>query len=300
MKTILISLSTVLISYLSFGQTDVKSQIEKFRISYADHMLKGNASSLSPFIDDHVRLMPEFQMTVKDKQNVLLYYGAFHKRFSVTAYSRESSEILDLGKRVVEWGQFTQSIVQKATKSKMELRGKYMDVWIKGSGDKLTLVTQAWNYNHDINFADSLKFNVPTVNIASAAHTPVTDNISFELAGLNELMESIIIQHDARRWKMFYSDDGNFLYSRSPVFQGRKALDQFIDDHVIGLPIFEKLDIRNDQIDYLGEYVIEYASHTAFVRGEGWSGTGTGKDIRVWRREKDCALKIFRHIGMYD
>jgi hypothetical protein len=28
-----------------------------------------------------------------------------------------------------------------------------------------------------------------------------------------------------------------------------------------------------------GNYVIEYARHTAFVRGENWSGTGTDKDL---------------------
>ena len=120
-------------------------------------MLKGDAGSISAFLDNHVRLMPEFQMTVKDKDNVMLYYAAFHKRFSVAVYSRQSMETLDLGERVVEWGEFTQEIMQRTTKSKLELRGKYMDVWIKGADARLTLVTQAWNYNHDINFADSLK-----------------------------------------------------------------------------------------------------------------------------------------------
>lgn len=296
MKNLVIACFTLIVAHVAFGQT----RIDKFNTAYRDQMLKGDAALISFLLDDNVRLMPEFQMTVKGKNNTVQYYTAFHKRFDVTLYDRQSSEVLDLGKQVIAWGQFTMSMVHRTTSSKMELHGKYMDVWMKGAGNELKLVTQAWNYNHEINFSDSLKFDVPVVNIALAAHAPVTDNTSFELAGLNELMESVIIQHDARRWKMFYSDDGNFLYSRSPVFQGRKALDRFIDEHVSGLPIFEKLDIRNDQIDYLGEYVIEYASHTAFVRGEGWSGTGTGKDIRIWRREKDCSLKIFRHIGMYD
>lgn len=66
------------------------------------------------------------------------------------------------------------------------------------------------------------------------------------------------------------------------------------------MPIFEKLDIRNDRIDDLGKYVIEYASHIAVIRNGDYSGVGTGKDIRIWRREAGGSLKIFRHMAMYD
>jgi hypothetical protein len=114
-------------------------------------------------------------------------------------------------------------------------------------------------------------------------------------------MEATIMQHDAKIWSQFYSDDGMFLYSRHPVYKGRKALDEFLEKHVKeDMPIFEKLDIRNDQIDDLGDYVIEYASHIANWRKGEYSGINTGKDIRIWRRGVDCSLKIFRAMGMYD
>jgi hypothetical protein len=90
------------------------------------------------------------------------------------------------------------------------------------------------------------------------------------------------------------------FYSNSPVYKGRNELDAFLAEHVQHLPVFEKLDIRNDQIDHQGEYVIEYASHTAIVRHGDWSGVGTGKDVRIWRREKDGSLKVFRAVAMYD
>jgi hypothetical protein len=66
------------------------------------------------------------------------------------------------------------------------------------------------------------------------------------------------------------------------------------------MPIFEKLDVRNDRIDDLGNYVIEYASHIAIIRSGDFSGVSTGKDLAIWRREPNGALKIFRHITMYD
>jgi len=113
-------------------------------------------------------------------------------------------------------------------------------------------------------------------------------------------MEVTITLHDPKIWAQFYADDGILFPNHRPFLDGRKAIDTHFEMHVKEIPVFEKLDIRNDRIDNLGEYVIEYASHIAVWRGGDYSGVGLGKDLRIWRREKDGSLKIFRHIGMYD
>jgi hypothetical protein len=46
-----------------------------------------------------------------------------------------------------------------------------------------------------------------------------------------------------------------------------------------------RLDIGNDRIEDLGNYVIEYASHMAMIRDRVFSGVFTGKDLAIWRRE---------------
>ncbi len=301
MKRILIFFPLLILVVTTNAQTNTTtSRLQQFKSAFTTSMLNGDQGFIS-FTDKSVRLMPEFNMTVVTQSNASKYYEAFHAAFDVTNFSRTESEVLDMGSYVSEWGTFAMKVTHRATGKQYDLPGKYMDVWKRDASGKLWVVCQAWNYSQRIEIGDLLKFSgVPVKNVALAAHSPVVDRISFELAGLNELMESTIIQHDARQWKMFYADDGNFLYSNSPVYAGRQALDGFIDVHVRELPIFEKLDIRNDEIIDLGTYVIEFASHTAFVRGENWSGTGTGKDIRIWRRGSDCSLKIFRHIGMYD
>lgn len=149
--------------------------------------------------------------------------------------------------------------------------------------------------------ADQLFFpDVPTVNVAMRSHLPIKDNITFELATLNIFQEKVISEHDAKVWSQFYADDYILFRIGHPLYRGRKQIDSFLEAHVKELPVFEKLAIRNDRIDNLGEYVIEWASHIAVVRNGDWSGVGTGKDIRIWRREKDGALKIIRGIGTYD
>ena len=301
MKRIIFLIPLIVITVTASAQiNNTTSRLQEFRADFMSSMLKGDLRFIS-FTDMSIRLMPEYSMTVVTQPNAIKYYESFHAAFDVITFSRTASEVLDMGSYVTEWGTFTMKVTHRTIGKQYDMPGKYMDLWKKDASGKLLVVCQAWNFSQRIDIGDQLKFPaVPVKNVALAAHSPVVDRISFELAGLNELMESTIIQHDARQWKMFYADDGNFLYSNSPVYMGRQALDGFIDEHVHGLPIFEKLDIRNDEIIDLGTYVIEYASHTAFVRGENWSGTGTGKDLRIWRRGSDCSLKIFRHIGMYD
>jgi hypothetical protein len=149
--------------------------------------------------------------------------------------------------------------------------------------------------------ADELRFaEVPSVQMAFQAHVPVRNSISFELAALNLLTEAAVSQHDARVWSLFFADDAVLLANHTPICRGRKAVDDYIEDHVKGLPVFEKLDIRNDLINDLGTYVVEYATHVANWRNGDSSGVNTGKNLRIWRREPSGALKLFRQIGMYD
>jgi len=189
----------------------------------------------------------------------------------------------------------------KSTGKAYELHGKYLNIWEQKTDGTLLLITEVWNYDHQVEIADQLLFpEVPTVNVAMQAHLPIEDNITFELAALNSLQEKAVTQHDAKLWSQFYTDDFILFRIGKPLFKGRKEIDSFLAEHVKELPIFEKLDIRNDRVDNLGEYVIEYASHIAIIKNGDWSGVSTGKDIRIWRRGSDGSLKIIRGIGTYD
>lgn len=275
--------------------------LKKFRHNYVNSILSKTPENLMEYFADDIRMMPEFQKTMIGKNNALAYYKAFAKRFDVKEYSSNTSETFDIGSRIVEFGSFTVRMVNTNTSQEQVLKGKYFNIWVKEGNVPLKLITEGWNYDHPVKTADEFKFEeVPVVNIAVQSHLPVSNNISFELAALNGLQESVISHHDDRIWAQFYTDDIKFYYSNNPVCNGRKEMDSFLSKHVQELPIFEKLDIRTDRIDELGKYVLEYASHIAIIRAGDYSGVHTGKDIRIWRRENNGSLKIFRGMAMYD
>ncbi|WP_378172521.1 hypothetical protein [Aquimarina sp. SS2-1] len=136
--------------------------------------------------------------------------------------------------------------------------------------------------------------------MAYQGHLPVNSNIRFELAALNQFMEEFISQGDHILWSQLYTYDAIALFSYEPMYQDKKLLDSFIKDHVAELPIFEELDIRNNHIDDLGTYIVNYASHIANWRNNEYSGISTGKGIKIWRREPNGSLKIVRQIATYD
>lgn len=291
----------------TFPQSTVKADektityLKKFRSDYIKGVMDKKPEVIHAYYAENIRLMTEFQKTVMGKANVLLYHKTFQARFDVTSYARTEIEIFDLGSMVVEHGLFEMKMKSKNTGKEHEAKGKYQNIWEKAGNDKLVLITEGWNYNHQPEIEQQLRFDdIPAVDVAIQAHVPVNSHVSFELAALNRLMEATISQHDGKLWSQFYSDNAILFAQRHSLYDGRKAIDDYIEMHVKELPVFEKLDIRNDRIDVLGEYVIEYASHIATWRSGEYSGVGLGKDLRIWRREKNGSLKIFRHIGMYD
>lgn len=303
-RSFVLVLLVVLTAINLFGQpkADEKlaERVRKFRTTYTQAMMGKKPEVLQSYLHQNIRLMPEFQKTVFTKNNAALYFKSFLSRFDVLEYQYTELDILDLGSRVVETGTFRMKLKLKSNTTLNEVEGKYMDIWEKLNGS-LTLLTMGWNHNQRSEIDEQYRFmDVPAVQTAYQPHVVIKDNVSFELAALNKLHESSIIEHDSRIWGQFFTEDIVLLSNLHQLSIGKKAVQEYLDFHVRELPVFEKLDIRNDEIDNLGEYVIEYASHIANWRSGEASGVNTGKNIRLWRREPDHSLKIFRNIGMYD
>ena len=292
----------------SFAQNTLRANdktvahLKQFRADYIKSFMNKKPELVANYFSENIRLMPEFQKTIMGKGNTILYHKAFSDRFDVKSYNRNELEVLDLGSQVMELGKLSIKITLKSTGKDYELIGTYMNIWEKSNDGELKLITEAWNYDQWYDEIDQyLRFDaVPAVQMAFQPHLPINSSISFELAALNKLSEVAIIQHDSKTWSMFYADDAMVIPNYSPIIEGRKALDEYYDKHAKEMPIFEKLDIRHDRIDNLGDYVIEYATHVANWRNGDSSGVGTGKNIGIWRREPDCSLKLIRKMGMYD
>jgi ketosteroid isomerase-like protein len=245
--------------------------------------------------------MPITQPTVFGPANAAAYHRAFLARFTVLDYARTSAGQFDLGSRVVEIGRFTQQLTHKDTGATFDVIGKYLDAWEKLPDGMLRLITAAWNADTWLPQAEMFRFpEVPSVRTAFEPRAPIDTEVAFELAALGLLHEAAVVQKNAGVWSRFFADDAILLANNGGFHAGRDAVDDYIAAHCPHLPVFEKLDLRNDRIEESGDYVFEYASQVANWRNGESSGVGTGKNLRIWRREPNHALKVVLSIGSYD
>lgn len=277
------------------------SFLSKFNQHYELAIKKGNPAILETYWANDLRIMPEYQKTIMGKANAFKYQKAFANRFEVLDYQRKKLEVLNLGLMIVEFGTFTMQLKLKENGQAYTLLGNYGNFWKLQSTGDLLLVTETWNYSERVECAPQLVFDeVPIVHTATKAHLPVKEPISFEIKAFNSFTEEIIAQHDADLWGQLYGNDCKLIYSNHPIYSGKEEINTFLAAHVKELPTFEKLDIRTDQIENLGDYIVEYSSHIAIIKDGDWSGVGTGKNIVIWKRQSDCSLKVFRNMAMYD
>jgi ketosteroid isomerase-like protein len=304
LPTVLLSALTGLVAQAGpapAASSDHQTFLRQHRANHVRALLEGDASFLAAVAAEDIRLMTESQPTVFGAANAVAYYRALLNRFTVSECTRESLGSFDFGARVVEIGRLRHRLTPKAAGPTADLTGKYLEVWTKQPDGGLKLVTTAWNYDAWPADGEALRFpEVSSVRTAFLGRAPVGSNVSFELAALGRLLEAAIVQHDGELWHRFYAPDAVLLANHTALRTGTAEIGDYIRAHSRELPVFEKLDIRNDRIEELGDYVFEYASHVANWRAGDASGVNTGKNLRIWRREPDHALKLVLQIGAYD
>jgi ketosteroid isomerase-like protein len=272
--------------------------LKKFRRDYVDKIMNNNPTALEVYYADSIRLMPPFQKTIIGKKGCTAFLQAFLDRFIVSHFSKTEVEIVDMGNQLMEIGTIVMQVTLKNNGSKHELRGKYMDLWLKKGEGEMLLLSEIWNYDAyygDIH--DQLRFDVtPSLHQAMLGNVPITNSIRFELAAYNRLLDATVTQHDAATWALYYTDDAMLLSSYEPIIRGKEAIKAYLEKHAKELPHFVELDIRSDRVDDLGPFIVEYASHIASLK----NSVSLGKNIRVWQRQPDHSLKMIRSIGNYD
>src|SRR5688572_16231254 len=95
-----------------------RATLDSYRAAQVREYLDGKPRALLAPLAESVRLMPGYQKTVLGKADAATYHQAFLKRFTVSAYDRQSIEAVDLGSRVMEIGRFTMTFAEKTSAAK--------------------------------------------------------------------------------------------------------------------------------------------------------------------------------------
>jgi ketosteroid isomerase-like protein len=251
--------------------------------------------------DKEAICMPEFQPTVKGRDAIKEYYREILNRRQITSFDKAISEIIPLRNNIVEIGTFT-TTYKNIEGQTTTLNGKYLNIWALQANGDLKLKAESFGYLHHIDNPTLHLVKISKSNSYFKIPQPseTTDALAFQLKALNTLMEKSVWTRDGNLRAEFFTDDAIFMpFADSPKV-GIKSIRTHLIDYNSYPVTIDTISIYSEYFEDCGDFAIEYPRFYVKWHTADNSGVGSGKGIRIWKREKNCSLKLYREIGIHD
>gem|GEM_PF-2774725 len=245
--------------------------------------------------------MPEYQVTLTGLNEIRSYYREIFQRQNIRTFQRTPTEIIDLGKAIIEIGTFSKEYFRSTSNEKLVIQhGKYWNIWHVQHGRRLKLKGEAFGFFHAIENPEELI--IPT-NKKQPDESEVYSQktIPFELKAYNALMEKGVRTRNGILRGNFFTDDGSFMPFADSAVSGIENIRPYLIAYSArGDVTIDSITCYTYDFEYLDEYVIEYDMFKVKWRVPNFAGKTEGKGIRLWRRQEDKSLKLYREIGTHN
>jgi hypothetical protein len=271
----------VLINSLSFAQNINQSNI------MLEKMYQMGAVNERLFDEESV-LMIDYQPTIigafaiKSYIDSLLTHNTFSDiRFKSLETYLYKDVVIDIGN--LEW-----------ERNNNRERGKYWNVWKLIEKDVYVLQSHSFGFYHKAISPELLRFQIET----DSFNTPIQDN--FELMAYNALMEKAVKKRDGVLRAEFFTEDASFFpFEETPKIT-KKVLLPYLIQYNSGDVTIKEINVFTIDYEKLEDGFIEYNGFNVNWQAGNFQGKTKGKGIRIWKRQADGSLKIFREIGLHD
>jgi ketosteroid isomerase-like protein len=272
--------------------------VELMQRRFSDALTRGDAAAIARLYQPDAISLPEHQPALLGARQVEHYWATVTKRLRVLAYESVRDELIPLGDaRLVEIGRFTIRWRANGGAEREEV-GKFMAVYQR-EGDGLRLVSDVRGYFGPV--ADAALFHVPMA--LEAAPIRSTDAVlESELSALNDANANAIRTWDAEAKIALYAPDAIYWPFAD---QPKRGLAEIRAHYVPytersrGVQ-FESVRIWHDRATRHGEWVLENARFHVRWHPTDESQQVSGGGLRLWKRQPDGKLRMFRQIGTHD
>lgn len=263
--------------------------------------MNDNLNTLLEHYDTNALIMPEYQLTLDGIDEIKHYYTEILKRQNIKSYSKVTEEFIHLNNTVVEIGTFKKEYSTDLNPdSLIKLNGKYWHIWEAGQNSSFKLVGEAFGYFHPVSHPQGLTV---TMNKQQPDESDILlqKEIPFELKAYNALMEKGVRNRDGILRSSFFTSDGTFYPFAEPAV---KRIEN-IKPYLIGYSSRGQVTIKSVMcytydFHYAENYVLEYTLFKVQWTNANGEGRTEGKGIRIWQRQEDKSLKLFREIGTHN
>lgn len=280
---------------------DFRKEIELCHQKIASALKEENIEMLVEHFDKEIVCMPEFQPTIKGKNSLKEYYSEIFHRRQYISFEKKISEIIPMQNNIVEIGIFT-TIYKTREGVTNTLKGKYLNIWTIQKNGNILLKAESFGYIHAV---DNPQSHVVTLskelsNNKFSQQTQINHDLGFQLTALNTLMEKSVQTRDGNLRADFFTEDAIFMPFADSLKIGMKSIRTHLIAYNSYPVVIDTISIYNEYFEACGEYVIEYPRFYVKWHTSDLAGAGSGKGIRIWKREKNCSFKLYREIGIHD
>lgn len=272
---------------------DLNETIQDISNSIVRSEVNNDLNNRLQYYSKEIISMQEYQPTIEGLEELKKYYAEMYRRQDVKSYVRDIEEIIDLGSTKIEIGTFNKVYRNVNHEDSVStLTGKYWNVWELNSEGKLILKGEALGY-----FSQLTKPEEVVTELKSSSKS-LTNN--FELSAYNALMEKAVRERNGLLRSAFFTQDAVFMPFADSTKIGIETLKPYMIEYNSGNVKIDSINIFTYAFKNYEEFVLEYNKFNVVWQVSDFSGRTQGKGIRIWKRQSDQSLKIFREIGLHN
>jgi len=292
----------VIISFISCSEkkiesgkskVDFRKKLQEISTLFIESEKNNDLKSRLDYYTTEIISMQEYQPTISGKDELKKYYSEIYDRQNIESYKRKIGEILDLGETIIEIGTFSKEYRNSELKdSVLTQNGKYWNIWKIKSDGEFILKGEALGYFHHL--------QNPNEVVVDLNSTSSTNSNNLELKAYNALMEKGVRERDGLLRSEFFTDNAEFMPFADSTKIGIKILKPYMIEYNSGNVKIDSINIYTYDFEIHKDFVLEYNKFDVDWRVPNFSGKTQGKGIRIWKRQEDMSLKIFREIGLHN
>jgi ketosteroid isomerase-like protein len=278
----------------------VKQQLQKLSDLLTRAEANDDTKSFLAFYDENVISMPEYQPMMRGINEVRSFYTEIFERQDVKSYRRQTEEVIHVGNTIIEIGTFRKEYALLKSDTILTLNGKYCNIWNVRENGGLKIKGEIFGFFHPVDSPQHFVVNLQTR--AGESEIYPVDQVPIELRAYNALMEKYVKNGEGALRSQFFTDDGKFMPFAHPTVTGMNELKPYLvayDTHGEGFK-FDSISVYTYYYEYFDGYVLEYPKFKVKWSTPTSSGRAEGKNVRIWKRQKDRSLKLYLEISTHD
>ncbi|MGA0555234.1 YybH family protein [Larkinella sp. VNQ87] len=246
-------------------------------------------------------VMPEYQLTRTGLREIREFYQELFQRQQIRTLEHKADEWLWLtDSAIVELGTFRKQFIDPTLGDSLQThRGQYWHIWRVQPDGTINLQGEAYGFFHPVTQPERLVVATgkqPDEPEIYADRTP-----PFELLAYNALMEKGVRTRNGPLRSSFFTEDGSFKPFAEELVTGLPQIKPYLIAYSSrGVVTIDSVRCYTYASDTFERYTLEYAMFKVQWHRADAAGRTEGKGIRIWKRQPDHSLKLYREIGTHN